>query len=46
MTQAPIHIPEQHSVVNDTIIGAFTAATLGLSGFLALATFAAAFTLV
>ena len=45
MTQAPIHFPEHHSVVNDTIIGALTAATLGTTGLLALATFAAAFSL-
>lgn len=46
MTQAPIHTPEHHSVVNDTIIGTLTAATMATTGFLTLALFAAAFSLV
>ena len=41
MTQSNIHIPEQHSVVNDVIVSALTMAMIVLAGVLSLAQFAA-----
>ena len=42
MTQAHIHIPEQHSVITDVITSTLVGAMIVLAGLLALAPYAAA----
>jgi len=41
MTQASIHIPEQHSAINEIIVAILTGAMIVVAGVLSLAQFAA-----
>ena len=40
MTQANIHIPEQHSAINEVIVALLTGAMILVAGILSLAQFA------